>query len=150
MDKLNSPNIENNLELPEVSEKQPEVVGGISSSSQNEVDNTAGSIERAGGERNQELMKDASSASAQQAYQAQDPQATTPASPVTVQSDDSSGNPQIADDVDLIEKEWVDKAKELVNRTKDDPRQQNIELGKIKADYIKKRFNKQLKLKNEG
>lgn len=54
--------------------------------------------------------------------------------------------PQIADDTDLIEKEWVDKAKQIVEHTKHDPYQQNNEMNKIKADYLKKRYNKDIKL----
>lgn len=54
--------------------------------------------------------------------------------------------PQIADDSDLIEKEWVVKAKQIVERTKDDPHQQNKEMNLMKADYLKKRYNKDIKL----
>lgn len=54
--------------------------------------------------------------------------------------------PQIADDNDLIEKEWVDKAKQIVEHTKHDPHLQNKEMNKMKADYLKKRYNKELKL----
>jgi len=54
--------------------------------------------------------------------------------------------PQIADDSDLIEKEWVEKAKMIVEHTKSDPRQQNKELNKVKSDYLKKRYNKDLRL----
>lgn len=54
--------------------------------------------------------------------------------------------PQIADDTDLIEKEWVDKAKQIVNHTKHDPHQQNKEMNMMKADYLKKRYNKDIKL----
>ncbi len=50
-----------------------------------------------------------------------------------------------ADDADLIEKQWVQKAKNIVEQTKNDPYMQNNELSKVKADYIGKRFNKQLK-----
>lgn len=53
--------------------------------------------------------------------------------------------PQIADDTDLIEKEWVDKAKEIVASTAHDPYQQNKEINKIRADYLKKRYNKEIK-----
>lgn len=55
----------------------------------------------------------------------------------------------IADDADLIEKEWVTKAKAIVAQTKDDPYQQNQEMTKVKADYLKKRYNKDLKV-SEG
>ena len=54
--------------------------------------------------------------------------------------------PQIADDSDLIEKEWVDKAKQIVDRTRHDPHQQNREMNMMKADYLKKRYNKDIKL----
>ncbi len=57
---------------------------------------------------------------------------------------DSSGLPQIADDTDLIEKEWVEKAKQIVAKTKDDPKRQSEELDKMKTGYIKKRFNREL------
>ena len=52
----------------------------------------------------------------------------------------------IADDVDLIEKEWVSKAKAIVEQTKADPHNQNKEMNKVKADYMRKRYNKELKL----
>ncbi len=52
----------------------------------------------------------------------------------------------IADDADLIEKEWVIRAKGIVLQTKDDPHTQNREMNKVKADYLKKRYNKDLKV----
>lgn len=52
--------------------------------------------------------------------------------------------PQIADDIDLIEKEWVEKAKEIVSKTKENPYLQNKAISEIKADYIKKRYNKEI------
>ena len=55
----------------------------------------------------------------------------------------------IADDTDLIEKEWVIRAKAIVLQTKDDPHTQNKEMNKVKADYLKKRYNKDLKI-SEG
>lgn len=45
----------------------------------------------------------------------------------------------------LIEKEWVDKAKEVVAKTKNDPYSQKKAVSDIKADYIQKRFNKSIK-----
>lgn len=50
-----------------------------------------------------------------------------------------------AEDADLIEKEWVARAKEIVAHTHGDPYSQNKEMSKIKADYIKKRYNKDIK-----
>lgn len=55
------------------------------------------------------------------------------------------GQQLIADDTDLIEKEWVIKAKAIVAHTKDDPYRQNEEMTKMKADYLKTRYNKDLK-----
>jgi hypothetical protein len=49
-----------------------------------------------------------------------------------------------AKDADLIEKQWVDRAKAIVDQTQDDPFRQNKEMSKMKADYIKKRFNKSI------
>lgn len=50
--------------------------------------------------------------------------------------------PDIADDGDIIEKEWVDKAKEIVGRTRQDPYKQARELHRFKAEYLRKRYNK--------
>lgn len=57
----------------------------------------------------------------------------------------ATSSPLTAADNDLIEKEWVSKAKEMVARTHGDPFNQNKEINKIKAEYIKKRYNKDIK-----
>ena len=54
--------------------------------------------------------------------------------------------PQIDDDNDLIEKEWVNKAKQIVERNRDDPYKQSEELTVFKADYMKKRYGKTVKI----
>lgn len=75
----------------------------------------------------------------------------SPVSTITTQtsSDDDLNNTGIAaEDLDVIEKEWIVKAKKVVTDTRNDPRQQNIELAKVKAEYIKKRFNKSLKIED--
>lgn len=80
------------------------------------------------------------------------PQISNPAVPtpsinssVSQQTTSSVGSPSVAEDVDLIEKEWVNKAKKIVESTRNDPSQQNIQLNKFKADYLKTRFNKDIK-----
>lgn len=91
-----------------------------------------------------------------------DPQAITPDTsekaeasdipPLTDISAPPTGNesmalipiPEEAADSDLIEKEWVLKAKQIVEHTAEDPFSQQEELSKIKADYLKKRYNKDL------
>jgi hypothetical protein len=73
--------------------------------------------------------------------------ATQQADPyVTVGQPVVPGMPIIADDADLIEKEWVLKAKEIVARTRQDPYEQNKEVERMKADYMKKRYNKDIKI----
>ncbi len=57
--------------------------------------------------------------------------------------------PHRAADADLIEKAWVEKAKAIVARTRQDPYAQSRELSKFKADYIKKRYNREVKLAEE-
>lgn len=76
--------------------------------------------------------------------------AASPALPV---QDDNVGPPVAspktsnlpAADKDLIEKQWVQKAKEIVADTKSDPYKQKSEMSKAKADYIQKRFKKTVK-----
>src|SRR3989344_736680 len=50
-----------------------------------------------------------------------------------------------ADDADLIEKEWVDRAKAIVEENRDDPHSQKQKISKVKAEYIKQRYNNSLK-----
>ncbi|MCK9641773.1 MAG: hypothetical protein M0R39_17860 [Prolixibacteraceae bacterium] len=74
-------------------------------------------------------------------------QAVQTPTPTPVAKDDD--NPAIADDVDVIEKEWVEKAKEIVTQTKTDPHKQSLELTKFKHDYMSKRYGKNIKLSDE-
>lgn len=67
------------------------------------------------------------------------------------QNDDLTGS-QVSNtstNPDRIEKQWIDRAKAIVAQTKDDPYTQKTEMGKIRADYIKTRFNKVLKTESE-
>lgn len=72
----------------------------------------------------------------------------TPADPVTT-TQPVTDTPLMAGDDDLIEKEWVDKAKRIVYETRSDPYAQEKEVSKLQADYIKKRYGKDIKLANE-
>jgi hypothetical protein len=79
------------------------------------------------------------------------PLPVAPAAPVggsqgAVSATTQSVTPTTADDGDLIEKEWVNKAKAIVERTRDDPYRQSEELTVVKADYMKQRYNKTIKL----
>jgi len=59
----------------------------------------------------------------------------------TVATDDL---PAVAADEDLIEKEWVDKAKQIISSTDGDPARREREIGRLQADYLKKRYGKEL------
>lgn len=64
--------------------------------------------------------------------------------PAIAQSTPSDDNPVIAGDDDLIEKEWVDKAKKIISETRDDPYKREQEVNRLQADYLKKRYGKEL------
>ena len=57
--------------------------------------------------------------------------------------------PQIAADEDLIEKEWVEKAKRVISDTKHDPYSQEQAVRKLQAEYLSKRYGKNIKLPKE-
>jgi len=61
----------------------------------------------------------------------------------------SNDNPLIASDDDLIEKEWVEKAKKIVSETHDDPYTQDKAVNQLQADYINKRYGRKLGLSSE-
>lgn len=68
--------------------------------------------------------------------------------PATKTDDDqhmASVNDLLAEDNDLIEKEWVERAKSIIAKTQDDPYIQKKEMSKVKADYIQKRYKKTVK-----
>jgi hypothetical protein len=56
-------------------------------------------------------------------------------------SDDS---PIVANDDDLIEKEWVDKAKKILSETRDDPYKREQEISKLQIEYIRRRYGRQI------
>lgn len=66
------------------------------------------------------------------------PQAPPPAAP----TQQSSATPLVAADEDLIEKEWVDKAKEIIEQTKDDPYTRTQKVNELQRDYLQKRYGK--------
>lgn len=86
----------------------------------------------------------AGSASTNPLQQVAVPQQIVSAQQTSGQNTPQTSGPAIADDIDLIEKEWVVKAKEVVDKTKDNPYLQNKAISEMKADYIKKRYNKDL------
>lgn len=56
--------------------------------------------------------------------------------------------PSLAADDDLIEKEWVDSAKKIISETHDDPYRREQEVNKLQADYLRKRYGRELGVSN--
>jgi len=65
--------------------------------------------------------------------------AQTAAAPVAVSLDDV---PVVAADEDLIEKQWVDSAKRIIEETRSDPYRQGEAINRLQADYLQKRYGK--------
>lgn len=53
--------------------------------------------------------------------------------------------PLIADDVDVIEKEWVDHANKIIEATNQDPFVEEEAIEELQVDYLKKRYGKEVK-----
>lgn len=71
-------------------------------------------------------------------------QPSTPALDTTLSNPLSNSTPLVANDDDLIEKEWVDKAKQVLAITKDDPYRREQEVSKLQVEYLRKRYGKDL------
>ena len=61
------------------------------------------------------------------------------------QSNSSSINTPIVDN-DLIDKEWVERLKKILKQTAGNPYQQSLEVSRLKADFLKTKFNKEIKV----
>lgn len=83
--------------------------------------------------------------------QAEVVQVAMPALPTPVLTQDDAATPAVqtstpssAGDDDLIEKEWVDKAKKVIAETKDDPYRREKEISKLQIEYIRKRYGREI------
>lgn len=65
-------------------------------------------------------------------------QSSTPAQPAVT-------GPNVAEDVDVIEKEWVDKAEHIIEKTKNDPHAEEEAVEALQVDYLKKRYGHNVK-----
>jgi hypothetical protein len=72
----------------------------------------------------------------------QQPAATTPVDEPSAQP--VGDGPAVAGDEDVIEKEWVDKAKQIIETTKNDPHERTERVNQLQKDYLKKRYGKEL------
>jgi hypothetical protein len=71
------------------------------------------------------------------------PQSQVVPMPVVATQTDNT-NPVVAADDDLIEREWVDKAKKIIAETRDDPYKREREVSKLQADYLRKRYGREI------
>lgn len=63
---------------------------------------------------------------------------------ISTGSTSSSASPATAGNDDLIEKEWVDKAKRIIADTREDPYGREKAVGALKIDYRQKRYGEEL------
>lgn len=103
------------------------------------------------GAERREQTAEARAAAADAASQAQ------PITPVAIPADMTqpapapvapTTGPLTAADDDVIEKEWVDKAKKIILETKDNPYERSHRVNELQKDYLKKRYGKELGTKN--
>lgn len=99
------------------------------------------------GAERREQTAEAQAAAADAAAQAQP---VTPVQPPVIQDQPQAvpsaptTGPLTAADDDVIEKEWVDKAKKIILETKDNPHERSTRVNELQKDYLKKRYNKEL------
>lgn len=123
-------------ELPSVSPSLNRETGGAFS---NPEIATGSGVER------QEQRGGASSGAIQSAPPLMPVFTPTPvATPVSDTTVPTLVSPAVASDDDLIEKEWVEKAKKVIAETKDDPYRREEEVSRLQVDYLEKRYGRQL------
>lgn len=54
-----------------------------------------------------------------------------------------ASTPATAADDDLIEKEWVTKAKRIITETADDPHRREAAVAQLQREYLRKRYGKE-------
>ncbi len=59
-----------------------------------------------------------------------------------------AATPQLAEDTDLIEEEWVSAAKRIISENKQNPFAQNEAMNLLRKDYMKKRYGENIKAAN--
>lgn len=63
---------------------------------------------------------------------------------VTTPSTPPSTNPVSASDGNVIEKEWIEKVKQVIASTSDNPHAQQKEISRLMADYVLKRTGRKI------
>ena len=135
--------MEPNLPMPVQPERTPQPSGGNENVQQyNKPEESSGGRVEKVGELQPVVQQPAPATTTPVAQPLPGPSSAQPVvNPQTTIND----SPIIADDVDVIEKEWVDKAKKIVSATKEDPHQQEKQVSELQSDYLMKRYNKKIK-----
>lgn len=133
--------------LPQVTPEQPAPPQSL------EVSSVSGPEQQVG------LAHEQAERRADAALAASGPVLPTPVVPVqpdpmttALQEDDASqagAAPLIAGDDDLIERAWVDKAKQIIAATKDDPHQREEQIARLQADYLRKRYGREIGMRTQ-
>lgn len=74
------------------------------------------------------------------------------ADPSQPQPTDDGAPPSASEGTALtdLDKEWVDMARRVIDQTKTDPHTQSIELAKVRAEYMRIRFDKHIKVSEDS
>lgn len=108
-----------------------------------ELPSPEGGIETGAERREQAAEAQAAASDAAAQSQPLQPISNTPSDPAP-QAPPATTGPLTAADEDVIEKEWVDKAKQIITETRDDPHQRSARVSELQRDYLKKRYGKQV------
>jgi hypothetical protein len=83
------------------------------------------------------------------AHNSEAPQPAVSAKPGNDQTQGVTNTVGNDDDDDSLDEEWIQKAKVIVDQTKADPYQQSKEISKVKANYLKTHYNKEIKVADD-
>lgn len=133
-----------NPEAPQVrptTEAAPQIPGGV----EYFPDGTSRSHETAPTHEQHVSQVEQLTQAAQAAPYVAAPQVAAPViPPPSVSIPITQGTPVSAADEDLMEKEWVDKIKKIIDLTKGNPYEQAKAIAALQADYLKKRYNREV------
>lgn len=59
------------------------------------------------------------------------------------------GAPEVARDGDKMERDWMERAREVIKETKNDPNERLTKVALLREEYMRKRFNRVLGARNE-
>jgi hypothetical protein len=78
------------------------------------------------------------------------PATTPPSADPATSATPPNANPQVAEDVDVIEKAWVDQADTIVKQTQEDPYVEEEAVEALQQDYLKKRYGHDVSKPDSG